>query len=58
MQRVELLVMPYPMDDADLAAELPLHTFASGGSVELVHGEAADRLNQEGGLAARLYYAL
>jgi hypothetical protein len=46
------------MDDADLAAELPLRTFASGGSVELVHGEAADRLNQEGGLAARLYYAL
>lgn len=58
MQRVELLIMPWPMDDANLAAELPLRAFASGGSVELVHGEAADRLKQEGGLAARLYYAL
>jgi len=58
MQRVELLIMPYPMEDTDLAAELPLRAFASGGSVELVHGEAADRLKQEGGIAARLYYAM
>lgn len=58
MRRVELLIMPWPMDDASLAAELPLRAFASGGSVELVHGEAADRLKQEGGLAARLYYVL
>jgi hypothetical protein len=58
MQRVELLIMPWPMDDQKLAAELPLRAFASGGSVELVHDQAAERLKQEGGLAARLYYAL
>ena len=58
MQRVELLIMPWPMDDQSLATELPLRAFASGGGVELVHGEAADRLKQEGGLAARLYYVL
>jgi hypothetical protein len=58
MQRVELLIMPRELDDTHLASELPLRAFASGGSVELVHGEAADRLKQEGGLAARLYYAL
>jgi peptide subunit release factor 1 (eRF1) len=58
MQRVEVLIMPWPMDDPNLAAELPLRAFASGGTVELVHGQAADRLKQEGGLAARLYYAL
>jgi peptide subunit release factor 1 (eRF1) len=58
MQRVDLLIMPWPMDDPYLAAELPLRAFASGGNVELVHGEAADRLKQEGGLAARLYYSM
>lgn len=58
MQRVELLVIPYPMEDADLAAELPLRVFASGGNVELVHGAAAERLKEEGGIGARLYYAL
>jgi hypothetical protein len=46
------------MEDQNLATELPLRAFASGGTVELVHEEAADRLKQEGGLAARLYYAL
>lgn len=58
MQRVELLIMPWPMNDASLATELPLRAFASGGSVELVHGDAAERLRQEGGVAARLYYVL
>jgi hypothetical protein len=57
MQQVELLVAPWPMDEV-LAAELPERVFQSGGNVELVHGEAADRLKAEGGLAARLYYAL
>lgn len=58
MQRVELLVMPYPMDDAELANDLPLRAFASGGGVELVQGAVADRLKEEGGIGARLYYAL
>jgi hypothetical protein len=58
MQRVELLILPWPMDNTQMAMDLPFRVFASGGNIELVHGEAADRLNQEGGLAARLYYAL
>jgi hypothetical protein len=56
--RVELLVASWPPADADKTAELALQAFASGGQIELVHGDAADRLNQEGGLAAQLYYAL
>lgn len=56
-RRAELVIAPWPMDD-DLAAELPEKTFKSGGSVELVHGEAAERIKAEGGLAARLYYTV
>jgi hypothetical protein len=55
-QRVELLLAPWPLDDA--LKDLPARVFASGGSIELVHGEAAERLKAEGGLGARLYYAL
>ena len=59
MQRVELLILPWSDVEADgLRTDLPLRVFASGGSVELVHGEAADLLKREGGIAARLYYAL
>jgi len=57
-QRVELLLAPWPIDNDQFAAELVMLTFASSGQIELVHGEAADRLNQDGGLAAPLYYAL
>lgn len=59
MQRVELLILPWSeADDEGVRPDLPLRAFASGGSVELVHGAAADLLKQEGGIAARLYYAL
>lgn len=58
-QRVELLVVPWPLPDGDGAvADLPLRMMEAGGAMELVHGEAADRVKAEGGLAARLYYAL
>jgi hypothetical protein len=56
--RVELLVAPWPPADAEKTDDLALRAFASGGQIELVHGAAADRLNDEGGLAAQLYYAL
>lgn len=63
MQRVELLILPWADGQSngaggDLRPDLPLKAFASGGSVELVHGEAAELLKREGGVAARLYYAL
>ncbi len=56
-QRVELLLAPWPMPDERLAQEIPSRVFAAGGDVELVHGPAAQRLMDEGGLAARLYFA-
>jgi hypothetical protein len=55
MQRVELLILPWPMEHDEEVLE---KTFLSSGSVEFVHGEAAARLMQEGGIAARLYYAM
>ncbi|MGJ3239425.1 MAG: VLRF1 family aeRF1-type release factor [Anaerolineae bacterium] len=58
MQQVELLILPYPMDNEDLARELTLATLENGAQVELVHGSAAARLKQEGDFAARLYYAM
>jgi hypothetical protein len=57
-QRVDLVIAPYPMDDAELMHTLPVQAMASRSRIELVHGEAADRLREEGGIAARLYYAL
>lgn len=58
MQQVELLILPWPVVDESQATDLTLKTFASNGKIELVHGEAAQLLGGEGGLAARLYYAL
>ncbi|MBC7872144.1 MAG: hypothetical protein H7Y09_14965 [Chitinophagaceae bacterium] len=58
MQQVELLILPWPVVDDSQATDLTLKTFASSGKIELVHGEAAQLLGGEGGLAARLYYAL
>ncbi len=59
MQRVELLILPWSDVDAEGARpDLPLRAFASGGNVEMVHGDAAALLMREGGVAARLYYSL
>lgn len=58
MQQVELLLLPWPTDDLEYANELAFRALQLNSKIELVHGAAADRLNEEGGLAARLYYAL
>ncbi len=58
MQRVETLILPWPTDDEAAATEYSARAFESGASIELVHGAAAARLKAEGGIAARLYYAL
>ncbi len=58
MQQVELLILPYPMDDEDTASELTLTALGNGAEIELVHGSAAARLRQEAQAAARLYYAI
>lgn len=57
-QRVELLILPYPVDDDPFAAELQRKLLKSSGTLELVYGAAADRLREEGGIGARLYYAI
>lgn len=57
-QQVELVVAPWPMDDDALAQDLPIQVLNAGNELQLVHGDAAERLNQEGGLAARLYYSV
>lgn len=55
--QVELLLVPWPLRDAGLRADLPERALAAGAEIELVAGEAAERVEREGGLAARLYYA-
>jgi hypothetical protein len=57
-QRVELLVAAWPVEDETLMAALPAQMLQSSSTLELVHGQAADRLRDVGGLAARLYYTI
>jgi hypothetical protein len=57
-QRVELLLAPWPLPDPETFQDAITRAFASRGTIELVHGRAAERLQAEGGLGARLYYAL
>ncbi len=55
-KQVELLLLPWPGEDASLEL-LAREALAAGASVELVSGEAAARVVEEGGVAARLFYA-
>lgn len=57
-QRVEVLFVPWPLADRDLRARLSVQAFEAGSDIEMVRGEAADKLEAAGGLAARLYYAV
>ncbi len=57
-QQVELLVLPWPMQDPLLRDSLPREALTAGAKIELVSGAAAERLRSEGGVAARLFYAL
>jgi len=56
-QAVRLLVLPYPLDPA-LADELFVKAVWSSSDVEFVHGQAADLLNEVGGIGAHLYYQI
>jgi len=56
-QRVETLVLTYPPVDVELANDLKLRAFRAGTEIELVHGLPAAKLESEGGVGARLYYA-
>lgn len=55
-QRVELLLLPFPVDNATDA--LAYKALRNNAKVELVGGEAAQKLTEAGGVAADLYYEL
>lgn len=54
---VRLLALPYPAE-AETVEPLLLQAVQNGAAVEFVKGEAADRVNEAGGIVAQLYYAL
>lgn len=58
MQQVEMLILPWPLENEELSHDLIHHAMALNANYELVHGPAAERLRTEGGVAARLYYTL
>lgn len=57
-QRVELLIAPWPLPYEDLHERLPVQALRAGSQIELVGGQAAQRIREESGLAARLYYTI
>jgi hypothetical protein len=58
LQAVDVLILPWPADDQKQAATMTLQALDSGASIELVHGAAASKLREAGGVAARLYFPL
>lgn len=58
MQRVELLIMAWPSADEAASIEMAIRALGLNSKIELVHGEAADLLQPNEGIAARLYYTL
>lgn len=57
MQAVSLLVLPYPINPV-FDDKLLVKAVKSSSQFEFVFGEAADRLNAEGGIGALLYYTV
>jgi len=58
MQQVETLILSYPPEDPDLTASLTWEALEQNSQIELVHGDPANALREEGGIAARLYYTV
>lgn len=57
-KQVELLILPWPIEDADFRDRLPREALAAGAKIELVSGAAAERVKAEGGAVARLFYVI
>ncbi len=53
---MKTLVIPYSIDVTDFDS-LIVDVIISGAEVEFVYGEAADKLNEFGGIGAKLYYS-
>jgi hypothetical protein len=58
MQRIETLILIWPSANEQADNELAFRALQLNSNVELVHGEAAALLHDEGDVAARLYYTL
>lgn len=56
LQAVHTLVLPYPLA-ASITDELMIKAVRSSSLLAFVYGEAAERLHEQGGLGARLYFA-
>ncbi len=54
---VRLLALPYPAD-SDVVEPLLLQAVRAGATVEFLHGEAAERVKEAGGIVAQLYYSI
>jgi len=54
--QVKTLILPYPID-AEKFDVLMVDAIVNGADTEFVYGPAADRLNEFGGIGARLYYS-
>ena len=55
--QVRTLVLPFTLDD-DEYDTLIVQAVVNGAEVEFVHGDAAGKLQEYGGIGARLYYAV
>jgi hypothetical protein len=56
--RVELLIASWTSESDTVTERLIVQALANNAKIELVHGDAATALNAEGGVAARLFYAV
>lgn len=56
--QVELVILPYPPKNDEVARDLTLKALENNAEIELVHGSPAILLKDEGGAAARLYYTV
>lgn len=54
---VRLLALPYPAE-SDVIEPILLQAVRAGTEVEFLHGEAAERVKDAGGVVAQLYYAV
>ncbi|MBK7219392.1 MAG: hypothetical protein IPH95_20620 [Candidatus Promineofilum sp.] len=54
---VRLLALPYPAE-SDVIEPILLQAVRAGTTVEFLHGEAAERVNEAGGIVAQLYYSI
>lgn len=60
MRQVDQFVMPYSLlhEDKQYAHNITMWALTNNSTIEFVHGQAARKLESNGGIGARLYYSL